>query len=297
VVAGQTVDATFTSNVKAKEVTKTIAVRVTNSISGTGNENYQDAIYIFPAGSKIAVNYSRPGAGHNNNFHMTITVNGVSQYYENPTAPVNGNAYAGITETKVFQLPSDDNYTESNPYTISIWHDWGKENLWINSVSIYSDNSANSTNSVGRRLMSMRTPILKGEQNDATETPETISQDASADYTNRSKIPDSPISGMIYVVDENWSTEEEPYTVELSGTTWRRVVEKLEQEDEKGNKYIYFIKSVHEEGVPAGTTLTIDTKDGKILTSLSDETLTVTNRVPTNHRLSQFEKWMKMVFR
>ena len=280
VVAGQTKNADFVSNVKEKEVTKTIAVRVTNSISGTGNENYQDATYIFPAGSKIAVNYSRPGSGHNGNFHMTITVNGVSQYYENPTAPVNGNAYAGITETKVFQLPSDDNYTESNPYTINIWHDWGKENLWINSVSIYSDNSANSTNSVGRRLMSMRTPILKGEQNDATETPETISQDASADYTNRSKIPDSPISGMIYVVDENWSTEEEPYTVELSGTTWRRVVEELEKEDKKGNKYIYFIKSVHEEGVPAGTTLTIDMKDGKILTSLSDVTLTVTNRVP-----------------
>ena len=280
VVAGQTTNANFVSKVKAKEVTKTIAVRVTNSISGTGNENYQDAIYTFPAGSKIAVNYSRPGAGHNGNFHMTITVNGVSQYYENPTAPANGNAYAGITETKVFQLPSDGNYTESNPYTINIWHDWGKENLWINSVSIYSDNSTASTNSAGRRMMAMRTPILKGEQNDATETLDTISNDATADYTNSSKIPDSPISGMIYVVDENWSTEEEPYTVELSGTTWRRVVEELEEEDEKGNKYIYFIKSVHEEGVPAGTTLTIDMKDGKILTSLSDETLTVTNRVP-----------------
>ncbi|MBR2746881.1 MAG: hypothetical protein IKD95_00770, partial [Bacteroidales bacterium] len=276
VVAGQTKDANFTANVKQKEVAKTVTVRVTNSING--NPNYQDATYTFPAGAQIAVNFSRPGAGHNDSFHVIIWVNGEQQTYNPPQTPAGGNAYEGITQTLVFQLPQEGDYN------IDIFHDWGRENLWINSVSLYASSNGQAgqagqaaSGGAVRRKAQNNAPSLLGSD---PEMPATISLDATADYENADMRPESPILGMVYVVDESWSTEAEPYTVVLSGSTWRRVVEDLELQDEQGNKYVYFIKSVHEEGVPEGTTLTIDTKDGKILTSLSEQPLTATNRVP-----------------
>lgn len=270
---GQTTQTQFTTDIREKEVIRTVSVRVTNSIDG--NSNYQDNTYTFPAGSKIAVNISRPGAGHNGSFHVTIKVNGRQVSYEQPQTQQGENSYAGITQILTFDLP------QSGDTTIDIFHDWGRENLWINSVSLYNTGGS-GLSSINRRNMPLYAVGYRRAQQGPLllRSAATVSLAATTDSSDGNKIPDSPIPGMEYVVDSAWSTEEEPVTVELSGSTWRRVLGDLDSVDENGNRYLYFIKSVEEEGVPEGTEMTIDLNDGKILTSSGDAPLTVTNRIP-----------------
>ncbi len=257
-------ETSFSSNVAAiVNPVKTVNVRVTNTIGG--NPNYQDLNYTFPGGSRIVVNITRPGPAHNNNIGITVTTNSngtsASYPYHGPT----GDGYASVNQNLYFTLPADGSYE------IDISHQWGPQDVWINSVSIYAD-SGNGTNSnspmfFGRRLSGNLLGASRGQNNEDVPLTE-------------STAPESPVPGMKYVVDEDWSTEEVPVNVELSGITWSRVVPDLEAVDENGNKYLYFIKSVNEEGVPDGTTMTIEMNGEKVLTSSGEAVLTVTNKLP-----------------
>ena len=272
VISGHTVGsgnpavASFTTNVTPKQESKNLTVRVTNSIDGASN--YQNMTYTFPAGSKIALNVSRPGPGHNNSFHVRIRQGNESYSYTPPQSVTGQDNYASVTQTLVFQLPEYGSW--SGEYPITVWHDWGTQDLWINSVSLLAGRSA-ETKSANTRTLS--TPARKG--------PATVRQSAAPDPDDEGMKPDSPIPGLIYEVDPEWSTDERPVTVELGGISWHRILEDLDAADEHGNPYLYFIRSAEEEGVPAGTVMTVDLAgDGRILTSDGDNVLTVTNTIP-----------------
>ena len=265
VTNGETAQITFASTVSEKQAVSLIPVRVTNSTDTA--PNYQNTVYYFPAGSSIAVNFSRPGSGHNAHFNVTVTVNGTQVEYTPPAAQGNQNHYAGVDQTLYFDLPSSLPEGQDE-YQIDIWHDWDRENLWINSVSLYVSNDGDSgtngtTAANGRRLAA---PRLRAAAALTT-------QDVTSNYT---QVPDSTVPGMLYAVDEDWSV-----TAELNAPTWERVLERLDSTDEHGNRYLYFIKSVHEEGVPEGTVVTITTgQDGKVLNSDGGVTLGVANTLP-----------------
>ena len=272
IVSGHTAEngnpavAAFTTQVTPKQEAKNLTVRVTNSIDGASN--YQNMTYTFPAGSKIVLNISRPGPGHNNSFHVNIREGNRTYSYTPPQSTPGQDDYAAVTQTLIFQLPEYENW--SGTYPITIFHDWGTQDLWVNSVSLLAGRGA-ATKSANARALS----------SPARKAPATVSQSAAPDPDDESLRPDSPIPGMIYEVDPTWSTDDKPVTVELSGMTWRRILEGLQAADEQGNPYLYFIKTAQETGVPAGTVMTVDlANDGKILTSDGDNVLTVTNTIP-----------------
>ena len=263
---GNPAAAAFTTQVTPKQEAKNLTVRVTNSIDGASN--YQNMTYTFPAGSKIVLNVSRPGPGHNNSFHVSIREGNRTYSYTPPQSTPGQDDYASVTQTLIFQLPEYENW--SGTYPITVWHDWGTQDLWINSVSLLAERGADTKAANTRSLSaSMR------------KAPATVRQSTAPDPNDESLKPDSPIPGLIYEVDPTWSTDDRPVTVELSGTTWHRILEDLDVTDEHGNPYLYFIKTAEEEGVPAGTIMTINpAEDGRILTSNGDNVLTVTNLIP-----------------
>ena len=270
VVNGHTVannnpaEVNFTSTLTEKEVQKTVSVKVTNSI--TGVSNYQNLNYTFSGGSQIVVNITRPGPAHNISISVSPKSNGsnVSYTYTKPQ----GDSYASVNQNLYFTLPAE------GTYEVNIWHEWGQQDVWINSVSIYSAPGAGTNGTgpmfMGRRLAGnlLAAPARQSEQTPLTET----------------STPDSPIPGMKYVVDEDWSTETNPVTVVLNQDEgWLQDVQDLDAIDGNGKKYLYFIKSAQEEGVPDGTVIIITMNGQKVLTSTGDAVLTVTNVVPPVH--------------
>ena len=72
----------------------------------------------------------------------------------------------------------------------------------------------------------------------------------------------SPIENYTWQIDSTWC-EGEGLTVHLpDGGSWQKLVENLEKRDAFGNVYVYFIDSVTEYGMPAGTSAVI-TLDGE----------------------------------
>ena len=263
---GNPAAAAFTTQVTPKQESRNLTVRVTNSIDGA--TNYQNMTYTFPAGSRIVLNVSRPGPGHNNSFHVNIRAGNRTYSYTPPQSTPGQDDYASVNQSLVFQLPEYENW--SGEYPITVWHDWGTQDLWINSVSLLA---GRSTATKAADALALSSP--------ARRAPATVTQSAAPDPNDENQRPDSPVPGLIYEVDPDWSTDDRPVTVELSGMSWHRILEGLEAADEHGNPYLYFIKAAEETGVPAGTVMTVDPAgDGRILTSDGDSVLTVTNTIP-----------------
>ena len=299
----QTVDANISSEVRDRGTaipTVKIRVRKTHDFNKyTNNRNDpsivydQDREYVFPAGEQIAVNISRPGSYHNPSIDVQVYLNGykLNQYttpsYQQPTTPQGGNGYAGVRQNLIF--------TPSNGDVIDIVHKWEKESVWINSVSLYtgSGNQSSTNNANGRNLLHMAGDALKGlmgllsaDPDDADDggikksTGLRLADDNSDSDSDPAVIPDSPIPGMHYVVDSDWENSSDDKQITLSGNTWEKVFENLEATDERGNKYLYYIKAVDEKNMPEGTTYAIGKDGDKILTSTGETVLSVTNTLP-----------------
>ena len=261
VVNGKTTiaEADFTTTCTAKTTPQTVTINVTNSIDGVGV--YQNLSYVFPANSSVVVRISRPGPAHSmiydgqRSFQASVLVDGVD-LYEYPT----GESYASITEDLTFGPFA------SGEHNINIWHTWGKESLWVNSVSLPEEPST-----AGQT-------VPDDDEEDDSETP------GSSQYTDvdpDDKAPDSPLLGMKYEVDTDGEGIPWSQVVILYDGLWKRTIEDLPAVDDNGHDYLYFIQSVEEENMPTGTHATINlAQGGKTLTSTGDTILKVTNTVP-----------------
>lgn len=100
-------------------------------------------------------------------------------------------------------------------------------------------------------------------------------------------MPASTVPGKVYEED-TWA-----YTAVLKNGVWEKTITQadmpegqyLTAKDSDGYDYLYFIKSVRELNMPAGTTGSIDKDGDQIITSTGDTTLSVTNDVPENGSL------------
>ena len=128
---------------------------------------------------------------------------------------------------------------------------------------------AHTSSASGAKMMkSLRSPMLTAQGDEDNYV---------IDLTNTAGRADPP-AGKKYVGDD-WSQE-----VTLnSGNNWSEVLRGLDATDPEGNPYYYYVASVHEENLEAGTTCAIAVDgDKKLLIGKDKNTtanLSVTNRV------------------
>ena len=248
----------FTTQVKDMKKTK-VKVKLAIKFSRDNNPIYHQMETYFDQGSKVIVNFTRPGWRHN--FNMEIWVAGVKQTYTKPDGvPVD---FPRINDSIEFTIP--ENWDTNRDFTVTIYHDWGAEAVIFG--EIYADDTGSSagTNSTGGRNyapLSTRRTILAA-QNPIAGIPAGI------------KDPEPPVPGRKYVVDTAFSK-----TVTLKGAPWEEILADLESVNEEGYPYLYYIKEVTEKGVTEGTVPTIVLDGDHVLGSTGDVDLPITNRVP-----------------
>ena len=314
---------TFISTVTEQEIVKTVPVRILNFLDGQYNANnyvpgnaYQNTRYDIPENTRIAVNLSRPGPGHNNSFHAhayvrvttstgwyyltsygspTNNVNNAGDFYTAPTAVSGTNVYEGVNQALPFQIPAADDNIQY--YDIIVVHNWSEANLWINSMSQIASSRSASANAMNLMAFNAVPETLEVQGFDLEpEEPESDGTEPEGSEPARARgaplragegedqdpVPASTFPGLMYVLDTDFDDDSSANKVTvLSGTTWEKVLKSLPPVDMYGRPYAYYIKSVEETGVPPGTELVIDTLEGGIpLTSDGLVTLTATNKIP-----------------
>ena len=227
---------------------------------GTTNNIYRDLEVYFDRGSRVIANFTRPGWRHS--FNMEVWVNGVQQEYRKPAdAPED---FPRINDSIEFTIPA--NWDISQPFTVTIYQDWGKDDVIFGEVYQEGDaGSAAGTNSAGGRNyapLSTRRTVL-------------AAQNPSVGILAGTRDPESPVPGRKYVDDEGWSA-----TVTLKGAPWEEILTDLDSVNAEGYPYLYYIKEVSETGVTEGTVPTIELDGDHVLGSTGDVDLPITNLVP-----------------
>ena len=252
-----------TAEFKATYQQNKATVKVTIS---NGNPNEKTST-DFNVGDTIRITYQK-------NSSETIdvpTVTGGTLLQLSPVqdqAPSGNNGYNGTYHVDI--KITDKNVTAAfkNP---GIGNSWSAMN--INGISITRVAAAgtnNTTNSTGR--MMFRAPLRA--------TNETYKNIDLPEAGTEASVPEAP-EGCKYVEDTSFTYE----TITLTYGNWSKILSDLPSVDADGNRYYYYIKSVHEENMPslAEGSIKLDS-DGNLLFVGSDNAstpLTVTNAIPT----------------
>ena len=234
-------------------------IHVTSTKNNVNISNNTD----FSVGDTIRIEYRR-----NNGETINLpSVTGGTLLSNNPVedvAPGNGNGWNGTYHVDV--RITDHNLTVkfTNNGINNGWSAMDPSNVKVTRVS------SNSLQSAPRMLL--RAPKLTKSSGYETE-----------DATNSANPPTAP-EGKKYVEDTSFAHD--VITLQYGG--WSQSVSDLPSTDKAGNPYYYYIKSVHEENMPEGTTAAIRLNGENLLMVGSDNAdtpLDVTNTVDLRYDL------------
>ena len=252
-----------TTQLKKKNKQDLVSVHIKNRLESYSVEAYQDRTYQFAPGTTLIITIHRPSRAYRStDFYAKLNNN-------NFPWPSEGN------DTAYTYVDQHYEYTVSNgaSQTLDFLHNWGRENFWISGVEPKVSSDQNNGNETSSTTIS----VSYGQSSPAASTTQSGSQEDS-------RTPESDVPGMKYVDDDSewFDAENMPIDKEviLANGLWEDVVTGLPAVDEKGYKYLYYIKSVEEEGVPEETQVEIKTNGGYVLTSDGETVLEVTNTVP-----------------
>ena len=278
ITAGEMTEVTIATTLAVISVPQTVRVYVRNYLSdgnhgclpayqGGGENDY----YTFPANSTIVITVSRPGKNHTS-FGAWYSMDGTSEWSDDSWAgfpgPDGEAGWSNVNQDKEFELPS------SGTVYIDFVHEWGQKDFYINAVTLKKSTSAQTQTTAAPSAAPTPAPTAAPTATPSTTyAPAALTDDAFMPTGNN---PTSNIPGMKYEDDAAFSRE-----LTLGNGVWEDVFADLDPTDEEGNLYLYYVRSVKENGVPVGTVVSIDSdSEGNILTSTGDTELPVTNKIP-----------------
>ena len=230
----------------------------------------------FKVGDVIRISYNKNSGETINNPSVTGGTL-VTQYPVEDQGPNGYNGYNGKYHVDIKITDQNVNVRFTNPgLNNGGWSAMSNDNVEITLVS-----SAKSLFSTASRLMSK---ALGDEEPLMTAAaPNYITIDLPEAGTTV-QLPEAP-AGKEYVEDTSFTHDK----ITLTYGHWSDIVKDLESVDENGNPYCYYIKSVHEEKMPATTTASIKMDGENLLLVGADNastSLAVTNDVETKGPLA-----------